>query len=394
MSAHIVQSQPKLDLAKRKAATFGAVGLGLCALAWLLQPDRFYQSYLVAYLFWVGISVGCLAVIMVHYLVGGLWGFTIRRPAEAGTQTIPLMALFFLPIILGMKSLFIWADPHHVEADPHLQNKALYLNVNFFLVRALIYFVIWGGLAWVLNWGSRVQDRVESPYPTDRLKNVSGPGMVLYFITLTFAMVDWGMSLEPEWFSSIYGAMLLVGQVLASLCVLILVTDWLSKSEPELHEVTTPQAYNDLGNLLLAFVMLWAYMSFSQYLITWSGNLAEEIPWYLKRSVNGWRPVAIALIVFHFFVPFFLLLSQDRKRKIEALKKVAIAILFMRCVDQIWLILPAFEAKNILVFWSVIPAFVGIGGIWLAFFFSRLGARPLLPRNNPQLTAALEHHGE
>ncbi|WP_406694697.1 hypothetical protein V5E97_26950 [Singulisphaera sp. Ch08] len=383
---------PPLDRVRRIAARLAIAGAVLCLLAWLVNPARFFQSYLVGFMFWVGISVACLAVIMVHHLVGGLWGFTIRRPAEAGALTVPLMALLFLPIVLGMRYLYPWTDPSVLAAHPVVRAKVQYLNTDFFLIRALIYFVIWTALALILNWGSRVQDRVEDPYPTHRLQTLSGPGMVLYFLTVTFAAVDWGMSLEPEWFSSVYGVMLLVGHVLATLALFTIVATWFSETKP-LAEVATPQAFNDLGNLLLAFVMLWAYMSFSQYLITWSGNLAEEIPWYLRRSVGGWRPIAAILIVFHFFVPFFLLLSQDRKRKARALTKVCIAILFMRFVDNTWLYLPAFQARSILEFWSVVPAFAAIGGTWMVVFLNRLEARSLLPRNNPQLTAALEHHG-
>ena len=392
MNAPVNPLLPHLDRVRRNAAILAVAGAALCLVAWLVNPARFFQSYLVGFMYWVGISVACLAVIMVHHLVGGLWGFAIRRPAEAGALTIPLMALLFLPIALGMRHLYPWTDPSVLAAHPVVRAKVPYLNVDFFLIRALIYFVIWTGLALILNWGARVQDRAEDPAPTHRLQNLSGPGMVLYFLTVTFAMVDWGMSLEPDWFSSIYGVMLLVGQVLATLAIFIIVATWLSETKP-LAEVATPQAFNDLGNLLLAFVMLWAYMSFSQYLITWSGNLAEEIPWYLRRSVGGWRAIAVALIVFHFFVPFFLLLSQDRKRKARALTKVCIAILFMRFVDNTWLFLPAFQARSLWEFWSVVPAFVGIGGIWVVVFLDRLVARPLLPLNNPQLTAALEHHG-
>jgi hypothetical protein len=383
-----------LGQVRHYATVATGVGLALCAVAWLVNPARFYQSYLVGFLFWLGLSVSCLAVIMVHHLVGGLWGFPVRRPAEAGAWTVPLMALLFLPIVLGMRSIFPWADPSHVAEHPLIKAKAEYLNVGFFLIRAVIYFAIWSFLALAFNWGSSAQDRTENPSPTRRLQTLSGPGMVLYFITVTFAMIDWGMSLEPEWFSSIYSVMLLVGHVLATLASLIIIATWLSKRTEALTEVATPQAFNDLGNLLLGFVMLWAYMSFSQYLITWSGNLAEEIPWYLRRSVGLWRPMAVALIVFHFFVPFFLLLSQDRKRKAQALMKVCIAILVMRLVCEVWLILPAFSARNPLEFWSVVPAFAVIGGLWLRVFFNRLESRPLLPRNNPQLAAALHHHGE
>lgn len=400
MNAHVDQSSPtsKLDLGLDKARHYASVavgvGLALCAVAWLINPARFYQSYLVGFLFWLGLSVSCLAVIMVHHLTGGLWGFPVRRPAEAGAWTVPVMAALFVPLVLGLRYVYPWADPSHVEAHPLIKAKAEYLNVGFFLIRALIYFAIWTILALIFNRGSSAQDRTEDPAITRRLQTVSGPGMVLYFLSVTFAMIDWGMSLEPEWFSSIYSAMLLIGHVLATLASLIIVAAWLSKKTDALAEVATPQAFNDLGNLTLAFVMLWAYTSFSQYLIIWSGNLAEEIPWYLRRSIGIWRPMAVALIVFHFFVPFFLLLSQDRKRKAQALIKVCVAILVMRVVCELWLILPAFSARNPLEFWSVVPAFVVIGGIWLRVFFNRLESRPLLPRNNPQLAAALHHHGE
>lgn len=394
MKAPVVTTlHPPIEQVRRIALKLSIAGAVLSALALLIHPARFFQSYLVGFMFWVGISVACLAVIMVSYLVGGLWGFAVRRSAEAGALTIPLMALLFLPVALGtyFRYLYPWADPSVVASHPIIASKVQYLNLNFFLIRAVIYFAIWGGLAWALNWGSRVQDRVTDPSPTHRLQTLSGPGMVLYVLTVTFAMVDWGMSLEPEWFSSIYGVMLLVGQVLATLALFIIVATWFSETEP-FSEVATPQAFNDLGNLLLGFVMLWAYMSFSQYLITWSGNLTEEISWYLKRSVGGWRPIAVVLIAFHFFVPFFLLLSQDRKRKARALSKLCVAILFMRFVDNTWLFLPAFKARGMWEFWSVIPAFLGIGGLWVVVFLDKLVARPLLPENNPQLIAALEHH--
>jgi hypothetical protein len=206
-------------------------------------------------------------------------------------------------------------------------------------------------------------------------------------------MIDWGMSLEPDWYSSMYGPMLLIGQVLTALAVLIIVSTWLVR-RGRMVEVGTPQGFHDLGNLLLAFVMLWAYLSFSQYLITWSGNLAEEIPWYLRRSAGGWRAVAASLILFHFFVPFFLLLSRDRKRNAPALAAVASALLLMRLVDVCWLILPAFEAPNLVVFWPVLPAMLGVGGLWAAVFLARLGSRPLVPLNDPSLAAVLEHHGD
>jgi hypothetical protein len=391
--AHNAPWSERVGLIRQRALYSAAGGWVLCLLAWLVQPQWLFPSYLVAFLFWVGISVSCVALLMLHRLVGGLWGFVVRAPAEAGAMTVPLMALLFVPIALGLRYLYPWADPSEAAKDPLIQAKVKYLNVNFFLIRAVIYFVIWSGLAAIMIRGARAQDRTTDTAPTRRLQTVSGPGLALYFLAVTFAVVDWGMSLEPDWFSTIYGPMLLVGWVLGMLATMIIVASKLADLEP-LKEVATHEGFNELGNLLLAFVMLWAYMSFSQYLITWSGNLAEEVPWYLRRSEGGWRVVAFALIVFHFFVPFFLLLSRDRKRNSRALARVAVAILVMRFIDNIWLVLPAFKAPNVLVFWPVVPAMLAVGGLWVAVFAGRLRTGPLLPHNDPQLAAALEHHGE
>jgi hypothetical protein len=383
----------RFDHVQRLAIIAAAAGGAFCLLGWLVNPPRFVQSYLVAFLFWVGISTACIAVVMLHELVGGLWGYTVRRPAEAGAMTIPLMALLFLPIALGLRYLYPWTDPSRVAAVKAIQAKVHYLNTFFFLTRAVIYFAIWSALALLVMRGAREQDRGEAPYPTRWLRTLSGPGLAIYFLSVTFAMIDWGMSLEPDWYSSIYGVMLLVGQVLAMLATLIIVATWLSDVVPY-SEVATPQAFNDLGNLLLAFVMLWAYMSFSQYLITWSGNLVDEIPWYLRRSAGGWRAIAVALIIFHFFLPFFLLLSRDRKRSGWGLAEVAWVVLLMRLVDNVWLVIPAFGHPNIAAYWPVAAAMLGVGGLWVWLFVYWLRARPLLPRNDPVLAAVLEHHGE
>jgi hypothetical protein len=381
----------RLGRLQRTATLAGLAGLGVCVLAWLVNPDRFFLGYMVGFLFWVGISIACLAVVMLHQLVGGIWGFVVRRPAEAGTMTIPLMALLFVPIALGLKHLYPWADPSIVQRSHELQHKALYLNVSFFLIRSVIYFAIWTGLALALNLGSSRQDRGDEAGPSRWLPTVSGPGLAAWFLAVTFAMIDWGMSLEPLYYSSIYAVMLMIGQILATLATLVIVASALEDVEP-LREVARPEAFNDLGNLMLAFTMLWAYMSFSQYLITWSGNLTEEIPWYLHRSRVGWRYVAMALIFLHFFLPFFLLLGKDRKRRPASLAKVAWWILIMHLVDTTWLVIPTAADPNLLKYWSVAPAFIGIGGLWVAAFIRRLRSRPLLPLHDPLLDAVLAHH--
>jgi len=383
----------RLDRIQRPAMIAGAAGLALTFLALIVAPRWSFPAYLVAYLFWLGIALGSLAALLLHQLVGGLWGFLIRRAAEAAALTLPLMALLFIPIALGLRALYPWADPETVRHSALLQHKAPYLNTGFFLARTAIYFGLWIALALLLRLGSRQQDEVEEPYPTRWTQTVSGPGLVLWFMAVTFAMIDWIMSIEPEWYSTIYAVILLVGFVLSTLAAMVIIAERLS-GDPTLARVATPEGFHDLGNLMLAFTMLWAYTSFSQYLIIWMGNLSEEIPWYLRRSRDGWWWVALALILFQFFLPFFLLLSRERKRRPAEHVRVCWVILAMHFVDLSWQVLPAFPASNVLAFWAVVPAMVGIGGLWTAAFTWRLKERPLLPRHDPLLDAVIAHHGE
>jgi hypothetical protein len=305
------------------------------------------------------------------------------------------MALLFLPIALGLGDLYPWVRPGSAQAETALRHKAVYLNTPFFVIRAVVYFVVWIGLALLFNRWSAEQDRTESPAPTRRFESLSGPGLVVMFLTGTFAAIDWLMSLEPDWYSTIFGAMVITGQGLSALALMIIVASQLAGFRP-LNELARPNQFHDLGNLLLAFVMLWAYMAFSQFLIIWSGNLTEEIPWYLHRSAGGWRVVAIALMLFHFFLPFFVLLLRESKRHADFLQKVALAILVMHLVDVIWLVMPAppVARANPLASWVLVPAaVVGIGGLWLAVFAWQLRDRPLLPRHDPHLAEVLEHVG-
>jgi hypothetical protein len=372
--------------------TAGVAGIALCGAALFFDRSAALASYLAAYLFWLGIALGSLAIVMLHCLVSGFWGFLIRRPLEAAMMTLPLLALLFLPLLFGLGALYPWARPETVAADAVLQHKAPYLNVGFFALRAAIYFTLWIGLAFLLNGCAKRQDEVEDPAPTLRAQSIAGPGLLLYFLSMTFAAVDWGMSLEPDWYSTIYGVMLMIGQGLSTLALAAIAASLLAQVRP-LSSLAQPEAFNDVGNLMLAFTMLWAYMSFSQYLIIWMGNLTEEIPWYLHRSVGLWWWCALALILFHFFLPFFLLLSREAKRQSQNLWKIAALVLLMHAVNDAWLVLPALGLANVLRFWVFLPAFLGIGGLWAAAFTWQLKRKPLVPRNNPALAAALIHHG-
>src|SRR5271157_5994588 len=328
--------QPGFNRFQKASLAVGAVALALCAAGAYTSPTQFFRSYLFAFVFWVGAALGCSAILMLHHLVGGRWGFPIRRSLEAGTRVIYLMAFLALPLLFGLRALYSWADPEKVKLDSVLQYKAPYLNVPFFIVRTVIYFVVWIAMAYFLNKWSREQDVTAKPELTRRLQSLSGPGLVIFGLTVTFASVDWVMSLEPHWFSTIFGMIFMVSEALAAMSVVTVTVILLSK-EKSLAGLVSPKVLNDYGNLLLTFTMLWAYLSFSQFLIIWGGNMKEEIPWYMTRARGGWTSVALILIIFHFAVPFLLLLMRFVKRRAEILGWVAAGLIVMSLVDIFWL---------------------------------------------------------
>ena len=379
-----------LERFQRPALVGGAAALAACAIGGFFQPDQFFRSYLFAFLFWAGVALGCLAVTMLHHVTGGAWGLVIRRPLESGTRTLSLVAVLFLPIAFGLGRIYEWAHPEAVAADPILKHKSLYLNVPFFLGRAAVYFGAWLVLAYFLNRWSLEQDATAERSIARRLQLFSSAGLVLYGLTVTFASIDWAMSLEPHWFSTMYGVLFIAGQGLSAFAFIIAVLVLIAGSSP-LAQFVEAKHYHDLGKLMLAFVMFWAYVSFSQYLIIWAGNLPEEIPWYLRRLQGGWGWIGAALVVLHFALPFFLLLPASANRNPRILLGVAGLVLFMRLVDVFWLTQPAFAAGGFHLHWMDLLAPVGVGGLWLAAFFRQLGKRPLLPVNDPEMQQALAH---
>jgi hypothetical protein len=383
-------TRTQLDRAQRVSFATGALALILCVLFGFHNLDQLFHSYLLAYIFWISIPLGCIAILMLHHLTGGQWGYPIRRLLEAATRTFLLMAAFFVPIWFGMPHIYSWAWPKDPNADAILVYKRPYLNPSSFTLRAVIYFAIWVGLAYFLNKWSREQDQTGDPKLSDRCSAVSGPGLILWGLAVTFASVDWAMSLEPHWYSTIYGMIFMVVEALVGMSFVVFVLRMISGTEPIKSNVT-PGQFNDLGNLMLTFVMLWAYLSFSQFLIIWAGNLKDEIPWYTARAYGGWGAVAVVLIVLHFFAPFFLLLQRGVKRRLRILSIVAGLLVALSLVDVYWLIAPAFEKAGPRVHPLDILALIGIGGIWLAAFLWQLGNRPLLPLHDPRFKGALEH---
>jgi hypothetical protein len=387
--------RPHMSSLQTRALIVGVIGLAATAFGYVSNQEQFFRSYLISFTFWLSLSIGCLGILMLHHLVGGRWGFTIRRFLEAGSRTFILMLILFLPLLLGLHSLYVWTHADVVAADELLQHKAFYLNVPFFTIRAFVYFAIWILLSFLLSSWSRAQDNSKETHYTRRMQLISGPGMVVLFLTGTLAIIDWVMSLEPHWYSTMYGIIYIVGGGLFTWAFMILVSTNLANREPFNH-IMTNQTQKDLGTFMLACVMLWAYTSFSQFLIIWSGNLPEEVTWYMNRLDGGWLDIGVLLIAFHFALPFVLLVSSRLKARTKILVTIALGLIVMRYVDIYWITAPAFHHAHFS--WMDLSAPVGIGGIWVAFFFSQLKTRSLIALNDPRFEDLLSgedghHHG-
>ncbi|MBM3734388.1 MAG: hypothetical protein FJW39_01255 [Acidobacteria bacterium] len=367
---------------RNKAFFAGVAGTVACMAGALSNSDQFWRSYLLAFIYWLMIPVTCGGLLMLHHLVGGQWGVVLRRQLEAGTRALPFNLILAIPIALNLPKLYEWANHEHTAHDKILQQKAFWLNPEFFLIRLGIYFLIWLTLRYLLNNWSYDQEAGGGETAKDKLRNVSGPGLVLHVLTVSFASFDLGMSLEPHWMSSIYGFLYIVGGALTTMAFNILVLARLSEEEPMSHHVR-PNHFADLGTLMFAFTVLWAYASMSQYLIIWSGNLPEETPFYVKRFHGPWLTMATFLMVFHFALPFFLLLMRFNKRKKAIITKIASFMMFMRLVDLMWYIAPAFheveEAGHHWPHWMDFAAPVAVGGLWVGVYVWQLGKRSLEP---------------
>ena len=382
---------PELKSLQSKLMMAGGIGAALCAIGLVLNPVQFVRSLLPAYLWMLSVALGSLGLAMVHQVSGGAWGVVIRRILGAASRTLPLLTILFIPIALGLHSLYPWADAALVAEDPILQWKRPYLNVPFFLVRAAIYFTVWNAIAYFLNKWSVEQDETADPAVPRRMQLLSAGGLLAYALTITFAAFDWLMSLEPHWFSTMYGVLVMGGQALSAMAFSIVVLAWLVR-RPPFNELITASHFHDLGNLMMGFTMLWTYFAFSQYLIIWAANIPEETEWYLHRTAHGWQYIALMLVVFHFAVPFLVLLHRAIKRNAAMVSKVAALIVVMRFVDLYWLSAPAFaHGGEPHVHWLDLALPISFGLVWLGYFVYQLRGRALLPLHDPEFREALKH---
>jgi len=389
--------------------------LGIASLIFALLPgtrEQFFHSYLLGYVFWLGIALGSMAFLMLQHLTGGMWGMVIRRPLEAAMNTIPLMAALFIPIAAaGLPYLYNgnheagsgWSGWLHPDpADKHLVEMShaylqvggtpQFLYLNGYIGRAVIYFVIWFLFAWGLNRLSLRQDQPPVQNLAPRFRRISAPGLILYCFTITFAVIDWVMSLDPHWISTIYGFIFIAGECLSAMCMMVVIERILMRHEP-MNWLLKPKEVHDHGKLMLTFVLLWAYFSFSQLLIIWAGNLPMEIRFYTRRLYSGWQVIGLVLAALHFAIPFVFLLSRPFKRNPRTLVWLAVWLLFMRFVDLFWYIEPNFH-KSIFMSPAVLLDLlvpIAIGGLWMAVFFRNLRSRPLLPAYDLHAQEFLEY---
>jgi hypothetical protein len=371
----------EIDRMQWWSVAVGIVAVLVCVIGAPFSPAQFFRAYLVSYCFYLGLPLGSLAILMLYHLTGGAWGFLIQRLLEAGLRTLPLFAVLFAPIACGLGYLYLWARPEAVAQSKDLQWKQIYLNAPFFWGRAALYFIVWIVLAYFFSAWSRLEDETGEARLPRRFRHLSGPGLILYGITITFASVDWVMSLQPAFRSTIFGPIFAAGQLIVAQSFALMVMAWLA-ARPPLLDLISRQTFNDLGNLLFTYLNVWAYLTFAQLMLIWIANLPEEIIWYLPRSQGGWQWVAWALFIFHFVVPFFCLLLRQVKRDPVALARVAGLLFFMQLVFMYFQIMPAFPDTTVAEHWMDFVMPLGLGGICLACFLWQLKSAPLLPAHD------------
>jgi hypothetical protein len=386
---------PEVEYARERASRMQrwALCIGIPALivcivfAWWV-PEQFFRAYLAAHQFFLGITLGCLVILMLYHLTGGAWGYLLSPILESAARTLPLMAVLFTPIAYGVGYLYLWSRPGLLDAYPSLRHQKIYLNPPFFWGRVAIYFILWSTLAYLLTAWSRRAEQTGDPRYARWMSALSGPGLVLYGITITFAAVDWEMSLQPAFRSSLFGVVVALGQVVSALSFAIVALVWLARRS-ELAKVVAPQTLGDLGNLLLGFLLLWCYAYYFQFMLIWIADLPNEVAWYLVKGRDGWGWVGLALFLLLFVAPFLLLLFRAVKRSPRTLGWVMGLVLFMRLVCVYYDYMPNFPGTTIGQHWMDFLTPMGIGSVWLAAFLWLLFRRPLLARHDESRVSAL-----
>ena len=367
----------------------GIVGLALSLIGYLVDPKQFFFSYLTAFTFWCTLGLGGLFFVMVHYLTNSTWSVVLRRLAENIMYILPVLAIFAIPVLLGIGDLYHWSHHNVVQSDHILKGKSGYLNVPFFVIRVVIYFAVWVVLSRHLYRLSLRQDREGDESTQRRATKASAPGMILFAVTISFFSFDLIMSLDPHWYSTIFGAYIFSGSYLGMLSLLTVYLVML-KSKNVLNDAVTSEHFRDLGKLIFAFIIFWGYMAFSQYLLIWYANIPEETQWFLSRWVGSWKAVSLVLVFGHFVIPFFVLFPMEIKKNLPVMLAVGIWMLFMHWVDIYWLVMPTLHDQGVHISWIDPVTMLGIGGIFLWRFIRLTVSQPLVPVNDPRLKQSME----
>ncbi len=373
----------------RKALAIGIAGLAVSGAGYFVHAPQFFHSYLTAYVYWITIALGGLFFTMLHHLVNATWSVVLRRITESLGSVIPVMALLFIPVLLGMHDLYHWTHADAVAHDELLQKKAAYLNTGFFTLRTVIYFAVWIFLARRLYGASTSQDKEFKAEQVRTMRRISAPGVILFAFTVSFAGFDWLMSLDPHWYSTIFGVYVFAGSLLTVLAFMVILLLNLKKHNL-LNGIITVEHYHDLGKLLFAFTIFWAYIAFSQYFLIWYANIPEETIWYLKRWPGSWKVISLILLFGQFIIPFMTLMPRAAKRSLSFLKIICLWLLLMHWVDIYWLVMPGLHPASAEISWMDLTTMAGIGGIFLWALRKKLASQALIPVNDPRLEKSIQ----
>lgn len=368
----------------------GLLGLAASGYGFTIDKGQLMHSYLTSFMFWISIALGGLFFVLVNYLANARWSVVTRKISESIMCSFPLLLILFIPILFSIHELYHWSHEEAVATDLILQTKTSYLNTPFFIIRSVGYFVIWIILTILLGNKSMSNEKKADPHYYKKVRKISAPGMILFAITITFASFDWLMSLDPHWFSTIFGVYLFSGSFLAFLCFFVLIGKYLA-SQGILKDIITVEHYHDVGKLMFGFIIFWSYMAFSQYFLIWYANIPEETYWFLKRWEGSWVTMSMVLLFGHFVIPFILMLTRWSKRNTFMLVFMALWILAMRWVDLYWLIFPTHSESGVYLSWMDLSTMVGIGGVFVWFVMFRMTKDKLIPLNDPDLGTSLHH---
>jgi hypothetical protein len=388
------------ELAKKAQLTaiiVAAVGLGLTLAGGLFglgghgeaDSKQFFFSWLTSFAFYTTIGLGALFFVILHHLVRASWSTGLRRIAENLAINLPLMAVLSIPVVIGLKKVYHWAGEHGAIADPILEAKHSYLNVSAFGVRAVVFFVLWTAIIWFFRSNSVAQDSTGAHALTFKMRRFAPLSMLTFALSSTFFAFDWLMSLDYHWFSTMFGVYIFAGSVISFFATTILVVLWLTRNNVLANTLTVGN-FHDAGKLMFGFIVFWTYVSFSQYFLIWYANIPEETAWYLHRSQGGWQYLGTLVIVGHFILPFWVLMSRHIKRNRMILGVGAFWMLLMHFVDLYYVIMPSLH-HHFHPHWLDITAFVGMGGVFFAAFIFWCRKAAVIAHKDPQLEASMRY---